>query len=509
MPKLSEETRVQIRYVAHHPVKWIRGDGLPREQVRPWEQAVHIVPNLFVGLRNAFTYKTMWMYQNVFGVSKRQQSVASVSSAIWDGVNDPLIGAYMDSRNYPVRVHRWISRVAIFTVDMLKLLLILDFGLTTWQRIGLYIAVQFIADIFGTANSVSSAKIWAHATPYSSERAKLSWASGIGSTIHEMIVPIGTMLIGLRELLGWKEESIVRIGAMIFTLPAIFMGMGYTFMLQRVPDKPSPPREKKSLREFALEIWDCFMIMRHNRYFMLDVAARFLTVFTPSINDDDFYRFCGVDEVLRTGKLKGESLLWIRDNIVSAPGVFLQPSALPIIKRMGGSRNTQAIFQGVASLCCALRFAVGMRSQFGVLFSWAMEMVIRTLGKLNPIAGSIIKYEMLDYVEWKTGRRSEGVSMAVDGLLGKFVLNNIDTVVGSLVIDGLGFDPKAKTQPPLFIKWAPVLYLLVPAVDNFIYFIARLLYKYPASLRDQVEAELVERRRLAEEEEEELAQAKE
>ena len=93
--------------------------------------------------------------------------------------------------------------------------------------------------------------------------------------------------------------------------------------------------------------------------------------------------------------------------------------------------------------------------------------------------------------------------MAVNGLLGKFVINNIDTVVGSLVIDGLGFDPLAEKQPALFTKWAPTLYLLVPAIDNFIYFIARLLYKYPAELRDQVEADLIARRRIAQEELEE------
>jgi len=279
-------------------------------------------------------------------------------------------------------------------------------------------------------------------------------------------------------------------------------------MIQRVPDKPGPPAEKLSLREFFTEIKNCFVIVRHNRYFLLDIGARFLAVFTPGIDDKDFYRFCGVDEVLKTGKIKGEFLLWLRDNVVSAPGVFLQPFSLPIIRKVGGPRNMQVLYQGVTALCCFSRFAVGMRSQFGVLFSWAMEMIIRTLGKISTVAGSIISYEMLDYVEWKTGRRSEGVNMAVNGLLGKFVLNNIDTVVGSLVIDGLGFDPLAEKQTPLFMKWAPVLYLLVPAIDNFIYFIARLLYKYPASMRDQVEADLIERRALAQAKQEEMEHAK-
>jgi len=136
-----------------------------------------------------------------------------------------------------------------------------------------------------------------------------------------------------------------------------------------------------------------------------------------------------------------------------------------------------------------------------------MEMLDRTLGRVQGIAGSINSYEMLDYVEWKTGRRSEGVNMAVDGLMRKIVLNNIDTAVGNLVIDSLGFDPELEKQPEKFMKWAPTLYLLVPAFDTFVYFLARLLYKYPADMRDRVEAELIARRELAKEAEKETAQA--
>lgn len=82
MPKLSEETKEQIRYGLRHPVKWMRGDGLPEEKIRPWEMAVHIVPNFFSGLRNGFTMNTMYLFQNVFGVSKSQQTVGTVVRTI-------------------------------------------------------------------------------------------------------------------------------------------------------------------------------------------------------------------------------------------------------------------------------------------------------------------------------------------------------------------------------------------------------------------------------------------
>jgi len=334
-------------------------------------------------------------------------------------------------------------------------------------------------------------------TPYSTERARISWASGLGTTIHEMVLPLYLVLIGLRDVFGWSEYHIYIFGAVLLSIPSVFLEMGPSFVLQRVPDMTNPPAAVPGVRGFFREFRECFSVVRHNHYFMLELAARAVTVFTPGISDNDFYRYCGVDQVPKTGKIKGEFLLWFRDNIVSAPCNLIVPFALPIIKKVGGPRNMQVLYQGVSTLCKTLKWAVGMKSTFGILFNWIMEMFDRTLGRVQGIAGSINSYEMLDYVEWKTGRRSEGVNMAVNGLMSKIVLNNVDTAIGNLVIDALGFDPKLEKQPAAFMKWAPTLYLAVPAFDTFIYFLARLLYKYPATMRDQVEADLIERRALA------------
>ncbi|MCL2300383.1 MAG: MFS transporter [Firmicutes bacterium] len=499
---ISEEFRGQLNQALHHPVQWMRGDGLPEERIRPWEQAVHIVPNLITGLRNGFSQNTMYLYQNVFGIDKRLQTVANVSVGIFDGVNDPIVGAWMDTKNWNLNVHRWIMRINTVLQTFLRLLPMFDLGLTPWQRIALFIAVKCFGDVFNTPASVSGAKVWAHITPYSKERARIAWASGLGTTIHEMVLPLYLVLIGLREVFGWSEYSIYVLGACVLSIPSVFLELGPSFVLQRVPDMFNPPAsEHTGVKGFFLEMKECFSIIRHNRYFLLDMAARFITVFTPGLSDNDFYRYCGVDKVLNSssGRLRGEFLLWFRDNIVSAPCNLIVPFALPLIKKVGGPRNMQVLYQGVVTACNTLKWAVGMKSKGGIFFNWTMEMLNRTLGRVQQIAGSINSYEMLDYVEWKTGRRSEGVNMAVNGLMTKIVLNNIDTAVGNLVIDAMGFDPKAENQPPLFMKWAPVLYLLVPAFDNFVYFFARLFYKYPAETRDRVEAELIERRALAEE----------
>jgi len=500
MPKLSEGTKAQIREGLRHPVQWMRGDGLPEDQVRPWEQAAHIVPNIFTGLRNGFTWNTMYMYQEVFKMDKRQQTVAEVSKVTFDGINDPFFGAFMDTRNYPIAVHRWIMRVGILVRSLLILIPMLDLGLRPGQRIAVYIAVYCLADMFANPAEVSGVKIFAHITSNSRQRARVIWAKGLGVTIHEMLMPTSMALVGLHQVLGWSQYSVYLVGAVALSLPAMVAEIAPSFVLQRVPDKARPrASDAAGFKGFLLEMKEAFATLRHNRYLLLDLVARFVTSLTPGMSDWDYYNYCGVNEVLNTSNVKGETIVFVRDNIVSAPCNLIVPFAMPIIKKFGGPRNTQVFYQIILTVCNTLKWLVGLNSVFGVFFNWFMEMLNRTFGKVQMIAEDMNKFDMLDYVEWKTGRRSEGVMNSMSELMKKLVTNNIDKAVGNLVIDSLGFDPKLAKQPPVFLRWAPVLYLLVPAIDNLIILIARILYKYPAELRDQVEADLIERRRLAEE----------
>jgi len=37
MAKMTEETKVKVREAMRHPVKWLKSDHLPEEEIRPWE----------------------------------------------------------------------------------------------------------------------------------------------------------------------------------------------------------------------------------------------------------------------------------------------------------------------------------------------------------------------------------------------------------------------------------------------------------------------------------------
>jgi len=269
-----------------------------------------------------------------------------------------------------------------------------------------------------------------------------------------------------------------------------------SFVLQRVPD--APPPEKKNFWEGVKE---SFYIMRHNRFFWLHYTGKLFQTFVPSVGDQDFYRYCGAEEILSAGsKIKGEFWFWLYSNVASAPGMLIQPFTLGIMKKMGGARRAMIACEAVTVAIGLSRLIPGVATLPGILFFWVSQMVVWTFMKVNFVAEQVIKYDMFDYVEWKTGRRSEGVYTAMEGLVKKITVTQIETVVGNLFLKRVGFDPLLdQNQPASYITWAVRFYLLAPPIKAAIMLIARLLYKYPDALKQQVEAELIERRKLAEE----------
>jgi len=145
LAKVSAEAREQIRYAARHPVRWMRGDGLPEEKIRPWKMAVQIVPNLFTGLRTGFTWNWHNLFQNVFGVNKRQLTVGTTTATVLDVINDPAIGAYMDAKNYPISTSCAPPASSTASAGFGRLLPLFSFGLSPWQHIVLYIVVNAVA----------------------------------------------------------------------------------------------------------------------------------------------------------------------------------------------------------------------------------------------------------------------------------------------------------------------------------------------------------------------------
>ena len=124
-----------------------------------------------------------------------------------------------------------------------------------------------------------------------------------------------------------------------------------------------------------------------------------------------------------------------------------------------------------------------------------MAMALIGLGSIPSGAASIaqtsIFCDSIDYMEWKTGKRTEGITFSMQTSFTK-ISSGITAGLATLALSILGYkaiDNAAVyvgTQTAMFDKWIWPLVILTPAVASvlfiipllFVYNLARILKKY-------------------------------
>jgi len=495
MKKISDEARVNVRAVLRHPAIWAKGTDLPEERIRPWEYLIQFTALTLNRFAEGFANKRNLLYEGTAEgkIPPNWLSVTGTVNSAWDVVNDPLIGSYMDRRHFGTDIYRWIMRITKSWVNIWSVILLFNFGLTPMQRAIFWCVEGLFRDVFTTANTVAESKIWAGITPSSEQRSKVQLAKTLGNQMGMSLSALSLLFMGLKDVLGITDYQIILVGALVLTPLALFGDLLPSFAKQRVSFERTPGEQPPTLRE-------SFAIVRHNKMFIINSICSFITVFTPSVDSMLFYRFLMPRMEFRGKEVTGELILLIKNTLVGLPGFFTQPFARQFIKLVGGDRNMMILNRGMGVLSSLLPYFVGYKTFPRLLFMYFMEMLKDNTNKWAPVAENVINYEMLDYVEWKTGERSEGVTMSVNALLNKLITSNIGNVTKNAYLQWTGYkgwDIEKEKQPKRFFDTLWPMMMLTGAVDSLVWVVGLFFYRHKKELQNQVEADLVERRRLA------------
>jgi Na+/melibiose symporter-like transporter len=312
--------------------------------------------------------------------------------------------------------------------------------------------------------------------------------------------------MGLKDVLHITNYQIMVVGAAIFAPLTIAARWLPSYAKQRIDftrhaeggatlegeERPEPPTLRES-----------FGVVKHNRWFIMGVILSFVTILAPGTDDKYLYRFLipplkiGKDK--KTGKdraLGGETLMFIKNIIIPLPGTILQPFALRFIRKFGGELNMLRAENAVRFATSVAKYFVGYSSVPRLMFMYLMEMMYTVFSMWHTVPDNLVTYQMLDYVEWKTGLRSEGMTVAVGGFLNKIIRSNVNTVFSNAIKDWtgfLGYNFPREEQPENFIKSIWPLMCLKDIITGLSWLIGLLWFRFPAD-RAQVEADLIERR---------------
>jgi len=503
MAIIGPNVKAQIKMAFRSPKVWWRGAGLPEEQIRPWEGGIQFLAEALKGFMIGYTNirDRLYLGMGEGKIPPNWKSVHDVAVVTWDALTDPPVGAHMDRRRYGEMIHRWIMRFNATLSPIFILLQCFDFGMTPFQRIVQWTLISMFANIMSTANAVSETKIWAGITPHSEQRSIVQLCRTIGNQLSDVFRGIPMILMGFQDVTGLSDYQVMIYGASLFAPFTMFCRWLPSFAKQRVDftQKVRGESETDEAAARAPTLRECFAVVKHNRWFMMWTIVNLIRMILPGTDYMFLFRFL-IRPIQFRGNSYGGELIWGAKNIIFGFPIFaLQPFANIVVGKFS-SKLQFVRFHELVTVVAHIGMYLSGYSSWGRLFLlFTIEMFRGMVDLWAPVPRELIRYEMFDYVEWKTGQRSEGMTAAVDGIITKLIRNNTANVIGNAVTQWtgyLGWDYTAEQQPDRFLRTIWPLTHVRPIVGGAIALAALLWFKYPHDPK-AVEADLIERRAMA------------
>lgn len=409
---------------------------------------------------------------------------------VYDGLNDPVIGAFIDSRRFKDgrKLLPWI-KISSPLVALFSFLLFVDWNLPgTRLRVVYCAAAYMLWDFFYSFQDTAMWGVTAVISPLSSQRARATqWGDNgafLGSLLPGLLLP---MLSG-NGAFGLSQRQVYLLFSAVLCLGGGFQSMLALKTTERV--RSLPGEDASFFKNIGA--------LRHNYILLAFIASELLRACCPIVSDP--YIFQQLTYRLGGKAVPATLVVTILMAVSGLPGTAMKFFAGKIAKRVGGMRRIMLIALLAEIVTRVARWAIGIKTLPALILVYLMDSISFLPNSLYGIAQRTMLSDSVEYVEWKIGLRTEGVTMSARVLANK-LRDAIRRYAMGLCLHFLQFDAgrveRELPQNAHFQKWVWPMFMLGPAIGLLLAAIPLLLMKYPDSLKERVEAEMAERRALA------------
>ena len=417
------------------------------------------------------SYLTIF-YTDVVGLVPAAVSAIMLIARIWDAINDPMMGAIAErTRSKFGRFRPWIAFGCPILAVMGVLTFTNPFSGTSTAGVIWAAATYIIAGMVYTATNIPYSALAAVMTEDADQRNKITTSRNIGMNIGMTIVQFCSPILLLAFSAKGAEVADARgymYTAILYGLVAIplFLGVFFTSKENVVPVHADT---KFSFKETIKNLVQ-------NKYLMIIslVMAVQMTAFMGRI------AVCAYWVIYCLGSFKMISIIMTLPTLLGIVGSFFVPAAA---KRFGkrqvlmGSMAIQAIGLLIMYFAPFDNMTVVMIGNviFG-LFNVGMPMT------LSMVADSV------DYMELKTGVRTDGTAYATYGLATKLG-NAVGGAVGVLIMAAFGYVANAE-QTAQALSGINITVNLIPAILFLVATALCLLWNMSDKDADDIRAKL-------------------
>jgi len=481
---LSEQQKEVIR----HPIRWFKSHGpeeIPRKELFSFALGTVGQMQMF-GMAGG-----NWFFifcNNVLMLKDTTVGKMTAAVTIADAFIDPMVGVAIDSHRFKDgrRLIPWIRHLAPFTAVM-AFLLFVNWNLPgTVSKVVYCVGIFLLWDILYSFQNTSLMGMTAAISPHSMQRARSVQWMDIGVMIGEFPPQLLLSMLGGGDRFGLNMQQMYLLFAVIMCL-----GGGLTTLFASNTTERIRAVQAARKNPFA----QIYNVLRHNRILLLFVIVDLLRAASPSVGEFYVYR----DLFYNVGgrEIAAVDLVLLLTVLVGLPGAFLKLGATKIAQRVGGMKNVMIIGAAADVVTRVVGFAFGIKTLPRFLLMYVAEMFSNIPWNLYTIAQRSLVSDSVDYVEWKTGQRTEGVTMSTRNLTAKLGVGLRRLSMG-YSLNFLQHRPGSAVQNAHYNKWVWPVYKLGTGCGMALALIPLLMIRYPDSLRRQVESDLAQRRAMAE-----------
>ena len=433
-------------------------------------------------------------FTKVFEIPPAAVSTMILFLGIWDTVNDPLMGGIIDkTRTRYGKLRPYLLFVplplAITTIMLFAGPEILaDAKSTTVKIIYMYVS-YFIWELFYTLGDVPFWSMSAAISPSTSDRTRvISTARFLSGLIGGLST---TMLVVMMDFSnkGVWNITLAQDFLILACIAGVF-GMGlFSLAGLRIRERVSQSVKEPSLL-------DNFKVLIKNKPLLLIIVANVLGSLGGISNVFQTYYYSEVLDL-------NSAVLWI-----TLPGTllgFISYLLIPKLKEKMDNKHIvmmNIIFNavlGTAVFFCGLGFYKTNVVAISVLLM-LQNFFFAFFQTVNNVIPTEMIGDTVDYMEWKTGKRNEGVSFSVLTFVGKLT-GSLSTSIGTALLPLIGLTfTKDTVGNSVAVKgehtdlWIWALFILIPKLLGLITLIPYAFYDLNGEKLKQIREDLKNRR---------------
>ena len=465
---------------------------------------VGVKENLAYGFANAgqcFGYNLVaggylsLFFTKVFGIPTEAVATMILILGIWDTINDPLMGGIIDKTRTRYGKLRPYLLIVPFPLAAATIMLfagpeiLSDAKSTTVKIIYMYIS-YFIWEFFYTIGDVPFWGMSTAISPSPSDRTRaISTARFISGILGGLSTTFLVIMMDLSNNGVWGITL-----SQDFLILAIVSAFMLVFLFS-LAGRKTKERVVQSIKEPS--VLEGFKIMFKNKPLMMIILGNVIGTLTGLAGVFSTYYY---SEVLNLNS----AILWI-----TLPGTifgFLTYLLIPKLKKKLDNRKIVMLNIIVRAVVGTIVFFAGLKFyNSSILVISILLMVQNFIFSFFNTINAVIPTEMIgdtvDYMEWKTGERNEGVSFSVLTFVGK-LSGSVSTSIGTALLpiiglsfktDDLGNRVAIKGDKTDLYIWA--LFTLVPWLLGLLSLIPYYFYSLTGERLAEIRADMKVRRR--------------